>query len=332
VKLAQGIQKKIKFCALLITIFTVIGVISFIIPFKILDPQLSAEKSFSHDYQTIQKVSLFPALPAPDVHTPVNSPNPMFFIQQLGCTFTQAVPSLNYSITAVAQSGTDGYGPAYLLNGLSNTGYWYQVGLAYNWDHNTALGFNLFYEVFDPSGKSIYPFGGWGGIAKLSPVIQGDTIVLNLSISDGNVIMQGTDLNTGAQAKEMYSAEGATIFIGSPSSPFKSHGFFTGLMTEWYHTSPYYGGQYPVAYINNSFPIASSWVWIHEFVFPPTIIGQTYLFRDHTSSAVTFNNMNSLYTFSSNGANIACNSMVFITGDPPPIPIFIALKNNTFVD
>jgi hypothetical protein len=39
-------------------------------------------------------------------------------------------------VTAVAQTdASSGYGPAYLLNGLTDKGYWYQVGLAWNWGH-----------------------------------------------------------------------------------------------------------------------------------------------------------------------------------------------------
>ena len=59
----------------------------------------------------------------------------MAYDEQLGTTFTQDASSLAYTVIAVAQTGTDNYGPAYLLNGLGNTGYWYQVGLSYNWEH-----------------------------------------------------------------------------------------------------------------------------------------------------------------------------------------------------
>jgi len=76
----------------------------------------------------------------------------------------------------VAQTGTDGYGPAYLLNGLGNTGYWYQVGLSYDWDGSASTGFQLAYEVFNSSGSSVYPATG-GGMAAISPVNPGDTIL-----------------------------------------------------------------------------------------------------------------------------------------------------------
>ena len=40
--------------------------------------------------------------------------------EQLGITFTQNFASLAYNVTAVPQIDSNGYGPAYLLNGLSN--------------------------------------------------------------------------------------------------------------------------------------------------------------------------------------------------------------------
>src|ERR1017187_3147568 len=80
--------------------------------------------------------------------------------EQLGVAFTQNFTSLKYNVTAVEQTDpTLGTGPAYLLNGLSNTGYWYQVGLSWNWSPGTnpGTGFGVNYEVFDSSGNSIFP-------------------------------------------------------------------------------------------------------------------------------------------------------------------------------
>ncbi|HVB12967.1 MAG TPA: hypothetical protein VNE86_07520, partial [Nitrososphaerales archaeon] len=53
--------------------------------------------------------------------------------EQLGITFTQSFASISYNVSAVAQQDVNGYGPAYLLNGLSNVGYWYQIGLSWDW-------------------------------------------------------------------------------------------------------------------------------------------------------------------------------------------------------
>lgn len=88
--------------------------------------------------------------------------------EQIGATFTQDLDSLAYNVTAVAQADANGYGPAYLLNGLSTTDYWYQVGVSYHWPssdggYDPTFGFS--YQVFGPSGKPVYPLNGeraWG--------------------------------------------------------------------------------------------------------------------------------------------------------------------------
>ncbi|MGC8558505.1 MAG: hypothetical protein ACP5NC_05890, partial [Nitrososphaeria archaeon] len=154
--------------------------------------------------------------------------------EQLGETFTSNFSSLAVNVTAVEQADTYGYGPAYLLNGLSSTGYWYQVGLSYNWPNSEGggynAGFNMVYEVYSPNGNSIFPQGGGGLMSFSGPVYPGNTVLLSLSFSGGNVVMEAVDIETGASAEVSYSAEGAAYFQGL-SEPSNSKGFFTGLMT-----------------------------------------------------------------------------------------------------
>jgi len=155
-----------------------------------------------------------------------------------------------YNVTAVGQSDSNGYGPAYLLNGLTNNGYWYQVGVSFDWPNQGggyAPGFALNYEVFNPSSVSIFPSEG-GGLGNFSgSVSSGDTVALKLYFSGGNVIMSANDLTSGATASVSYSDKGATTFVGL-STPANSNGFFTGLMTEWYHASPYYSNEGKVTF------------------------------------------------------------------------------------
>src|SRR6267143_247654 len=81
--------------------------------------------------------------------------------QQVSMIFTQNFQALDYNVTAVAQTDSSGYGPAYLLNGLSDTGYWSQVGLAYNWPLASGSGydsgFHFIWEVFAPNGTTNNP-------------------------------------------------------------------------------------------------------------------------------------------------------------------------------
>ena len=236
--------------------------------------------------------------------------------EQLGLTFTQTFPSIAYNVTAIAQSDAYGIGPAYLLNGLSTAGYWYQVGVSYNWpyvDGGHTIGFHLSYNVFNASGAVVLPSSGKGGLSSFSgPVNSGDSILLSLYFDSGNVIMSAKDWNTSATASQTYSAISATSFIGLPNSPSNSNGFFTGLMTEWYHVDPYFGDVTPVTYSNYGFALSSAWMWMDEY--NPSDSSWTGKWSDRTSSPVQYSNPNQLQQFSSHGATEYSNAYQFITG------------------
>lgn len=241
--------------------------------------------------------------------------------EQLGITFTQSFTSLNYNVTAVEQQdASSGYGPDYLLNGLSDKGYWYQVGLAYNWEGNSSgigyiTGFNMGYNVFDSSGNIVLPASGGGGLMKYSGSINpGDTVSLSLYFSSGNVIMLSRDLETNAQASVTYSAEAATNFVGL-SSTSSSNGFFTGLMTEWYHPTAYYDNEKEVVYTDKTFALTSAIAWIDEFECSDlSCTTRTLLFSSYTQTPLSYANPTQLQTFSSNGATEYSDAYEFITG------------------
>jgi hypothetical protein len=244
---------------------------------------------------------------------PVENQPSAIYDEQLGLTFTQNFTSMAYNITAVAQADSNGYGPGYLLCGLTDTGYWYQVGLSWNWPFSSggyASGFSMNYEVFDPSGNSIYPASG-GGISSFSGAVnKGDTVLLNLFFSGGDVVMQAYDYNTGAGAVKMFNQEGSSYFIGLTSSPTNSIGFWTGLMTEWWHSSTYYGGEANVTYWENNFAQPSAWMWMDEWV-PST--GQL-LFLASTNTPVAYTSPNTLQYVSSHNATEASDGYQFTTG------------------
>ena len=244
------------------------------------------------------------------------SSSSLAYDEQLGLTFTQNFYSMLYNVTAVEQSDpTSGAGPAYLLQGLSDSGYWYQVSLLYNWPYINGgynPGFHVGYEVFDPSGSSIYPANGGTGFLTFSgPVNPGDSVILNLYFgTSGQVVMLVQDQNTGAAASTTYSDEGATFFAGSPASTSNVNGFFTGLMTEWYHPSPYYGDELRVVY-SSSYALSSAWMWIDEYS-PPCCSNS--LFYSRTTGPVSYTDPYALHEFSSNGAHEYSNAYTFITG------------------
>lgn len=206
--------------------------------------------------------------------------------EQLGIDFSQPIVSLAYNVTAVAQSGQEGCGPVYLVNGFSNKGYWYQLGLGYDWGCNLQ-GFWMVYQIFPPNdttGNS----GAKGALRFSGAVNPGDKVLLTLlPDTNGTLIMRAIDWNTGASAEATYSFENADIFIGSTSY---NHGYFTGLMTEWERPVPYYGGEQQVIY--------SEYGNLHM---------KGYLFAFGSGS-------NSTFTFSNNTSNPSLNATLSSDG------------------
>ncbi len=241
---------------------------------------------------------------APAAQTSVN------YDEQIGMTFTQSFASVSYNVTAVLQTDSDGYGPGYLLNGVTDGGYWYQIGISYDWPGNVGYspGWAVNYEVWDNTGNSIFPTNGGGGLANLTgPVNGGDKVLLSLYFSGGQVQMTVKDWNTGATGSEPYAAFGST-FVGVTGAPADANGYFTGPMTEWYHVNPYYATDRAVTYDNPKQTLTSADVWADEFDANTSVslFGSDQVFM--------FTNPDQLQSFSTNGAVINANAHIFITG------------------
>ncbi|TMI48357.1 hypothetical protein E6H20_09610 [Candidatus Bathyarchaeota archaeon] len=241
------------------------------------------------------------------------SANP--YDEQIGIAFTQNFSKLAFNVTAVAFTGPNGVGPGYLVNGLTDYGYWYQVGLSYNWPYTLGgfnPGFHMNFEVFDNTGVSVDPSSGGGGLKSFNgPVNPVDTVLLSLSFASGSVVMRAMDWQTGAVSSHSYRANGS-IFVGLQSSLSSQLGFFTGLMTEQYHSSPYYGAGLPVTYNETEVTLSSAWMWMDEW---NTDTGQS-VFRDYTTKPVQLDNSLSQY-FSSNGTAEIANAYGLVTGLTP---------------
>ena len=228
--------------------------------------------------------------------------------QQVSMIFSQNLPAINYNVTAIAQTDTAGYGPAYLLNGLSDAGYWYQVGLAYNWPLATGTsydaGFHFIWEVFTPNGTTNNP------VLSRTPdsVNNGDIVGLSLSFQTGtnSVTLTAVDYNTGASATHTYTAAWATIFVGS-SNP-RSSRTPTSLMTEWYHSSAYETSMKQVTYSAVVSTTNSAWICFGEYV-PPNPNTLVYA---QCSSLLTLNGQ--LQPYSYQGLNTYASQTEFKTG------------------
>ena len=243
---------------------------------------------------------------------PVGSAYP--YDEQVGITFTQDFSVLAFNVTAVPFTDPSGVGPGYLVNGLTELGYWYQVGLTYNWPFQFGgvnPGFNMLYEVFDSSGASIEPYNGGGLQSFNGSISAGDVVMLSLSFSSGNVTMRAMDWQTGAAASHSYLAYGSR-FVGLPSRLDTTTGFFTGLMTEQDHRTPYHGAGVPVSYNEIVANLSPSWMWMDEW---NTDTHQS-VFSENTTSPVMFADSLSQY-FSSNGTAEVANAHGLVTGLTP---------------
>jgi hypothetical protein len=253
-----------------------------------------------------------------------SDPSPSYD-EQLGMTFTQSFTAMLYNVTAIEQSdSSSGVGPGYFLNGLSNTGYWYQVSLSYNWPHTNGgyeAGFHMGYEAFNTSGSSIFPVVCCTGLLAFSgPVDQGDNVALNLYFTNSShVVFLVKDYNTGAYASETYSAEGATYFVGLPKDTANSNGFFTGLMTEWYRPTPYYGSEQEVTY-SSTYALSSASMWTDEF----NNQNRSQVLFDVNSGLLSYSNPIQFQEFSSNGATEYSNAYEFITGALSQVPLTVS--------
>ncbi|MGA2663910.1 MAG: hypothetical protein ABSF83_03105 [Nitrososphaerales archaeon] len=260
--------------------------------------------------------------PASDASPPSASSSSLFphhgppprssaYDEQLGLTFTQDFVSLEYSVTAVEQvDPTLGTGAAYLLNGLSNSGYWFQVGVSYSW--SPGAGFTMNYEVWDPSGNSVFPRSGGGLLSFTGTVDANDTIALNIYFtnSGGDVAMVAEDLQTGAYAQVGYPSAGASYFVGLPSSDANANGYFTGLMTEWYHGEPYDSNLQETVF-SSSYAMSSAWVWLDEF---GTNSGQA-VFSANSTIPVSFTaDPTQLQEFAHGNVTVYASAYEFVTG------------------
>jgi hypothetical protein len=234
--------------------------------------------------------------------------------EQIGSTFVQDFGTLAYNITALAQTDTDGYGPAYLLNGVTSSGYWYQVGVSYHWPTTAGSypSFGFSYQVFGPNDKPVYPATGGSGLENFSAgVNSGDDVLLSLNFTGADVQMLARDWDTGAMASTNYSSFGSSTFLGNRTDPSNDNGFFTGLMTEWFHVAQYSGSEGGVTYTNDKVNLTSAWMWLEEFKSGTT---NSVVFNNRTQGPVTFSNDRQIFPFSSDGASMYISDHQFITG------------------
>lgn len=196
---------------------------------------------------------------------PKINPHPDFFFFLTGETLTRDTKMLDYVITAVPQEAKHRQGPAYLVNGLTNKGWWCQFGIGYNQimsDGSIARGFNIVYEVFDQNMNTVYPAGVGmrGGVLTMPGGIGNyDKIEVSLRIDKGRLFMDALNTDTGRKMRIQFPVRGDT-FVGL-NRRTNYNGEATGPMTEWWRLSPFNGKQKEVDYVSK-YNIGSAFVWM----------------------------------------------------------------------
>lgn len=237
--------------------------------------------------------------------------------QQLGLVYNNNTNLLSYNVTAVAQTDPNGTGPSYILNALSNAGYWYQLGLSYNWTegypgfevqlsvaHNATNSTYLYTNssVSNCSGVGYsYPFE-WSG--KINP---NDVVLLQLSIRNGTVYVYTKDWKTGAYADASFNGYGANTFIGGQGN---ESGYFTGLMTEEYRNTPNIRNQSEVVYQPHGMKPSPVSLFADEFYGNCTSYNVTTLYNLNTST-IAYNRSGAI---TSNGVTLSYSNGTFVTG------------------
>lgn len=251
----------------------------------------------------------------------INIAHAQNYDEQVGVTFMDNYTSLAYYVTAVPQSEQGGNGPSYLLNGFSNTKYWYQAGISYNFFNSPSpAGFVASLECWSPQGQVIF-----NNVTYTMPIYSGDEVLISMYFNESKIDMFVEDMNTNSFTSTVCDTGGGTHFVsgGSISEGGNNHVFeFTGLMTEWYHLEPFYGDIEKATYApynSSSLSHIPAQLWVGEFYCyeQPCVGGKTSLFYNSTSSPVR---TSSSYTFSSDGASETLyGNGTFTTGTLAPL-------------
>lgn len=248
-------------------------------------------------------------------------PSGSFYDEQLWLGFANNATAMSYNVTAIAQNDTYGFGPGYLVNGLTNKNVWYQVGLTWNWDYVQSLthrqGFDFFYQVWNATSKKpMFPntYGSAGLIPFTKPVRSGDNVLLSLTIRGGEINMSARDWESNATASIDFSSYGADVFVGS-TRPVE---YPTSLLTEWYHVLPFFCSNQAVRYSNQIMPARPGWLGIDEWNF--TGIPYEQRFNASDKRQILFSNQtdvspltSTVVGFEGNGTRIYANSTEFWT-------------------
>ncbi len=167
-------------------------------------------------------LSPLPLRPVPGAASPV-------YYEQEGATFSSLNGKTNLGFTSLYTEvtlRTSPYSTAYELNGLSNSGDWYQATISDNWPG--CPGFIPLFEVW-ANNQTTQPPICYPGV----PLSAGEPVTLGLSFSGTAVCMSVAAPPGSAPVSYCVTQPnaGGSVFVPLPAAA-NSNGYFTGPMTE----------------------------------------------------------------------------------------------------
>ena len=145
---------------------------------------------------------------------------------------------ISVTFQAVAQP-SNSTAPAYLLNGYTNAGNWYQIGISNIWGGNFSR-FDFFVQFWTAAQLNMIgdpgPLNPYTLVFNL-PIMSNDLVNMSMSINGSNITTTMYDKNSSSVAVVYKYPVNGTYFIGKQSN-YDGNGAFTGVMTEWYNPLP----------------------------------------------------------------------------------------------
>lgn len=266
---------------------------------------------------SILAIACFAGLP-PGISPAIDRPSsvagsPDLYSEALILAVNSTLTHVEFNVTALEQCSDDDIGPGYILAGLTDQGYWYEVGLAWNWpisldpSGGVANGFHSIYSSYTASGTIQKINGYTNTLNMLKGVNDGDLVQLGLSISNGDILMSVHDWNSEITDRLSTSAYSASKFV-APKGGFDSNGYYTGVATVEFHGSSFFGDEQRAVYKYPNIPQSSAWMRIEEHTDP----GNTIVFNQQTP--VKYNSSPQLENLTYEGTTVASNSTTFMTG------------------
>ena len=195
---------------------------------------------------------------------------------QLAETFTNDNKDIKAVVNAVKNPKSSNIiFSTYLLNGLTNTGFWIQVGLIENVQtKNNKERFEIALQEWNSAANTVFPkykvnlAGHYLFNREIKP---GDNIKFGMKYSVTGIYVYALDLRTDDKIAATFPASGSSEFVGLKRYNVNRNGYFTGIMREEILNNPFVPRLCKVAIMSEN--DKNKWIWSNEV--PSSPLGYT---------------------------------------------------------